>query len=252
MATSNLCLHKGAIEVGRDKLAAIPAPDPVGRWFPLKHSKVLDTVGQTLEASGYRVTKERLAVARDGHRFFGTLDLDSALVPGVSIAVGIRNSTDKSFPLGFCAGSRVFVCDNLAFRSELLVKRKHTRFGEMRFQNEIAGAIAQLKDFQAVEGRRIRWLQDTAVTEETASRLGLKALEQGVVSAPAVPKVWKEILSPSFDYGTAGLTWWIVLQAFTTCLADRAKRSPAEYAGQTIRLNALLPVPQEIPAAGAA
>ena len=252
MATSTLVLHKGAVEVSRDKLAVITAPPPTARWFPLTHARVLDTVGQTLEASGYRIARERLAVARDGPRFFGTLDLDSALIPGVSLAVGIRNSTDKSFPLGFCAGSRVFVCDNLAFRSELLVKRKHTRHGEVRFGNAIAGAVTQLKDFQAVEGRRIRWLQDTAVTEETASRVVLKALEQGVVSAPTVPKVWKEILSPSFEYGTSGLTWWTVLQAFTTCLTDRAKRVPSEYAGQTIRLNALLPVPQEIPAAGAA
>jgi hypothetical protein len=33
------------------------------------------------------------------------------LCPGVSLAVGIRNSWDQSFPLGFCAGARVFVCD---------------------------------------------------------------------------------------------------------------------------------------------
>lgn len=252
MTESRLCLHKGATEVDRTKLSAFEAPPPSGRWFPLKHSKVLDAVGTTLEAAGYRIRREQLAVARGGHRFFGTLDLDSALVPGVSLAVGIRNSTDKSFPLGFCAGSRVFVCDNLAFRSELLVKRKHTRHGEVRFANEIAGAVRQLQTFSEVEGRRIRTLQNTPVTEEAASRVVLRALEEHIVSAPVIPRIWREILSPSFDYGTGGLTLWTVLQAFTTVLADRAKMSPAEYAGQTIRLNAILPVPSDIPAALAA
>lgn len=238
--SSSLVLHKGAAEVSRNHLATFAAPPPEGRWHPVSHTKVLTTVCDTLETSGYRIRREQLAVARDGHRFFGTLDLDSTLVPGVSLAVGVRNSTDKSFPLGFCAGNRVFVCDNLAFRSELLVKRKHTRYGEVRFHNAIAGAITQLRTFQEVEGQRIRCLQTTRVTEAQASLCVLKALDQGVVSAPVIPRIWKEIVSPSFDYGQDGLTLWTVLQAFTTCLMDRAKRSPNEYAGMTIRLNALL------------
>ncbi len=241
MASSSLVLHRGAVEVTRTQLANYEAPPPEGNWFPLKHAKVLDTVGTTLEASGYRIQKERLAVARDGHRFFGVLDLDSTLAPGVTLAVGLRSSTDKSFPLGFCAGNRVFCCDNLAFRAELLVKRKHTRHGEARFQNAIAGAIGQLQAFRDVEGQRIRWLQRQEVSEADASHFVLKALSRNVVSAPSVPRIWQEILQPSFDYGGAdGLTLWRVLQAFTTVLSDRAKRSPAEYAGMTIRLNALL------------
>ena len=49
MAETHLCLHKGAAEVAREQLAAIEAPPPQGRWFPLKHSKVLDTVCDTHE-----------------------------------------------------------------------------------------------------------------------------------------------------------------------------------------------------------
>lgn len=110
MASSNLCLHRGAVEISREQLAGYDAPPPEGRWFPLKHSKVIDTVGTTLEAAGYRIARERHAIARDGHRYFATMDLEAPLATGVSLAIGVRNSTDKSFPLGFCAGNRVFVC----------------------------------------------------------------------------------------------------------------------------------------------
>ncbi len=240
MAQSSLVLHKGAVDVSREQLATFEAPPPEGRWFPLKHSTVVDSIGATLLAAGYQITREKFGVSRNGHRLFGTLDLATPLTSGVSLAVGIRNSTDKSFPLGFCAGNRVFVCDNLAFRSELLVKRKHTRYGEVRFNNAIAGAVRSLSSFQEAEVARIRWLQHTVVTEAEASLCVLKALEKGIVSAPAVPRIWKEVLNPSFDYGTEGLTLWGVLQAFTTVLGERAKRSPNEYAGMTIRLNSLL------------
>src|SRR5262245_7239381 len=110
MATSNLVLHRGARTVTPEELAQYRAPPPEGRWFPVSHSRVLETVRATLREAGYQIDNERLGVLRGGGgRFFGTLDLGTPLVPGVSLAVGIRNSTDKSFPLGFCAGSRVFV-----------------------------------------------------------------------------------------------------------------------------------------------
>jgi hypothetical protein len=74
----------------------------------------------------FAVRRATFGLARDNHRMFATLDLTSELAFGVSLAVGVRNSTDKSFPIGFCAGSRTFVCDNLAFRSELTITKKHT------------------------------------------------------------------------------------------------------------------------------
>lgn len=138
----------------------------------------------------------------------------------------------------------LFVGDNLSFRSELLVKKKHTRYGEVRFNNAIAGAVTNLGQFKAVEAHRIQQLQHAQVTEAQASLCVLKAVERGIISAPVIPRLWREILQPSFDYGgplpATTLTLWRVLNAFTTVLSDRANRSPADYAGQTMRINALL------------
>src|SRR4051794_14778452 len=109
MSSSHLVLHRGAVQASRQELPD-KAPPAEGRWFPISHRKVVDTVSETLEASGYQIQREQFGVSREGHRLFGTLDLATTLTSGVNLSVGIRNSTDKSFPLGFCAGSRVFVC----------------------------------------------------------------------------------------------------------------------------------------------
>ena len=110
--SANLMLHRGGVVVTEDQLATYPTPEPVGRWHPVSHARVLNAVRETLGAAGYLVRKQSLAVARDGARFFGTLDLATPLTAdgGVALAVGIRNSTDKTFPLGFCAG-RVYRLD---------------------------------------------------------------------------------------------------------------------------------------------
>src|SRR6266852_3838381 len=133
MASSALMLHAGASVVTLEQLREYRAPPPEGRWYPIAHATVLDTVTETLGSAGYQVQNQKLALNREGSRFFGTLDLATPLVSGVSLAVGIGSSTDKTFPLGFCAGNRVFVCDNLAFQADLLVKRKHTINGERNF-----------------------------------------------------------------------------------------------------------------------
>jgi hypothetical protein len=225
--------------ISEEELREYKAPPPEGRWFPIAHYDVLTKVKETLHDAGYDVERQKLAVARNNHRFFGTLDLKTPLACGVNLAVGVRNSTDKSFPLGFCAGSRVFVCDNLAFRSELLVKRKHTRFGEQRFANAIADAVTALQSFKEMEAKRLRVLMNTELREEQADSLILRAFEKGIISTCQLPAVLKEWRSPSFEEFEPR-TAWSLLNAFTTILRDRAEKQPQSFMVQTMRLNHLL------------
>jgi hypothetical protein len=110
MATSNLLTHCGARVVTRDELEKVPVPPATRTWYPLAHAHVLDRVQSRLEEAGFAVAAARYALSRGDARFFGVLDLTSVLATGVTLAVGIRNSLDKSFPIGFAAGARVFCC----------------------------------------------------------------------------------------------------------------------------------------------
>jgi hypothetical protein len=236
---SALMLHCGATRLSRDELALVPTPPATATWFPVPHVSVLDTTVERLTEAGYRVRSTDLGVTKDGRRFFGTIDLDAPLVSGVSLAVGVRNSTDKSFPLGFCAGNRTFVCDNLAFRSELLVRRKHTRFGETRFANAITQAVASLKHFAEVEAERVRRMQRDDVSDDRAHALILKAYLRNVVSFKLLDGIVRQWEEPAFEEW-GGKTLWRLSNAFTWTMADVAKRNPADYANRTIRLNQML------------
>lgn len=41
--------------------------------------------------------------------------------------IGVRNSTEKKFAVGFAAGSHVMVCSNLVFSGDFVEFRKHTK-----------------------------------------------------------------------------------------------------------------------------
>jgi hypothetical protein len=239
MSTSVLNLHSGGHGVTREQLALVPTPPATATYFPVSHLQCVTSVEQVLTDSGFAIRQARYALARNDQRLFATLDLESPIAEGVTVAVGVRNSTDKSFPLGFVAGSRVFVCSNLAFRSELLVRKKHTRNGALRFAGEIASAVKTLATFQKHEASRVIALQRLTLTNETAESLMLRSFEGGMISHRVLPKVIGEWRKPSFaDFEPR--TAWSLLNAFTTALAPKSKSAPQEYARITMRLGGLI------------
>jgi len=241
MIQATLCNHKGAREVTLDELSLIEAPPATETWFPVKHALVLDTVAETLTASGFTIDEMRLSVARDNQRFFGTLRLQNRIAEGVSLAVGLRNSTDKSFPIGFCVGERVFVCDNLAFASEIVIARKHTRFGQTRFNEAVSQAVVGLHQYRITAAERIARLQQWELSAEVADSLILRAYESGVVGTRLLPAILRHWREPITDF--APRTGWSLLNAFTSALKDRQRLSPQEAAMQTIQLQRLLTPP---------
>jgi hypothetical protein len=239
VAESNLMLHRGARIVSRSELEAIPAPPATETWFPVRHGQVLDAVLATLDGAGFSVARSQFALTRNDARFFGTLDLATPVSNGVTLSVGVRNSIDKSFPLGFCAGSRVFVCDNLAFRSELLVKRKHTMHGNVRFQEAIALAVQSLGQFRDVETYRVETMRSYQLDDMEAESLILRAYERRIISNRMLMPVlagWRNPTHPEFE----DRNLWSLMNAFTGALQFRMKLNPQQFALQTMQLNSLL------------
>jgi hypothetical protein len=142
-------------------------------------------------------------------------------------------------------GSRVFVCDNLAFSSEIVIARRHTRFGELRFNEAVSKAVLGLHEYQASAQQRIAQLQNWELEPLEADSLLLKSFETGIVSSrmlPAVIAAWRNPEHVEFQPRTG----WSLLNAYTGVLKDRQKSSPQEAALQTIQLQRLLSPPDVI------
>ena len=139
-----LMLHKGAQEVGYDVLRTLDLPEATRSHVPIGHHEVVDMVRYSLGFYGHEVTDEAHSVTPDGARYFGLLTLKSAY-GDYTDTVGLRNSHDKTFPIGIAFGSRVFVCDNLAFVGDHVVRRKHTA----KAKRDLPGLMAEIVDQSA-------------------------------------------------------------------------------------------------------
>jgi len=246
MATSTLSLHRGGRDVAREELFHVPAPPPTSTWFPIAHGDVLAAASATLEGAGFRISRARLSLSHGDARFFGTLDLEAPIRDGVALAVGIRNSTDKSFPIGFCCGTRVFICDNLAFTAEIVVSKKHTRFGNERYQEGIAQAVSGLPQYQEAAGCWIEKLQDWNLSEDAANSYLLQAYETGIIGTRLLPLVLQEWRAPKRDEYRPR-TGWSLFNCMTDVLG-RTKQAtqPAAAALATMRLSRLLMPPIDV------
>lgn len=240
MSNTQLVLHTGGRAVEREELKQIILPPATKTWHPIGHETVLDTALDAVAEAGFAVEKMRLGLSGNNSRFFGVLDLKAILVPGVALAVGLRNSIDKTFPMGFCAGSRVFVCDNLAFSADLMVKRKHTRHGRVRFGDDIATAAQKLQSFRETEQKRIEILQNKMLTDSEAESFMLRScVQKGIVAQKDLGLIFQEYHQPrhaDFQPRTA----WSLLNAFTEILRDLQVSNPNELARRTMRLQAML------------
>ena len=244
MVSSVLVNHCGARQVNAAELATIEPPMPTRTWYPLAHRAVLDSVCEALDGAGFAIVRSRLSVSHGGARFFGTLDLTTSIVEGVSLAVGIRNSNDQSFPIGFCCGQRVFVCDNLAFTSEIVVSKKHTRFGQERYLEGLAQAVASLEQYKQSAAGWIERMQARQLSDDTANSLLLQAYERKIIGLRLLPLVVEEWRRPQREKYRPR-TAYSLFNCFTDVLGrERQLRFPAESALATMRLSKLLAPPR--------
>lgn len=241
MSNGTFVNHCGANLVTKGDLELIPAPPSTDTWFPIRHFDVLEAVEETIDSADFEIRSCRFSVSQQNQRFFGILDLKSDLADGVSLSVGIRNSNDKSFPIGFCIGNRTFVCDNLAFSSEIVISKRHTRFGEDRFREGIADVVAKLRDYQQLEAKRIEQLQVQSLTDERAESIVLRAWDKGIVGTRLLRPLLDEWRKPSFAEFESR-TAWSMLSAYTHIAKDRQRRYPNKAAWEVMQFQQLLAV----------
>lgn len=214
---SQVITHSGGFKATRADLLAVAAPENSRTYKAVRHVELLDTVSAALPTFGLELARESYALARDGRQMFAVLDVTGGTTrPDYRLAIGLRNSYDKSLAAGLCAGSRVFVCDNLAFNGEVRTDRRHTigvhedlprLIGTMLRQLTTAYVDQQDADISTLKGAEIRG-------QAHLDHLLMEALRRGVVPASALMDVHKEYEHPRHPE-FADRSAWSLMNAFT-------------------------------------
>jgi hypothetical protein len=112
---------------------------------------------------------------------FGVWHLVHGLTQERGLSLGFRNSMDKSMVVGIVSGTKVFVCDNLAFSGDYLTFHKHTsgltdkRLYDMA-QTAVEGAVPKMIEFDGWQ----KALKEVTVSQEDRKLLTYDAMTEKV------------------------------------------------------------------------
>jgi len=120
MNNANLISHVDTDIVTRQQLLAIPTPEPTATWRPIPHVELVDMLDRVLNHFSMHIREEQFALRRDGSVLFGVLQLAWGETQDGVAALGLRTANNKTMSLQICAGLSVFVCDNMAFRGDMI------------------------------------------------------------------------------------------------------------------------------------
>lgn len=213
--TATLVAHCGGEIVTRADLRALPKATALSKSHkPLQHIDLVEALEVELQKIGLTIKREQLAIANEGMRLFGTMDLEAveessatALIPRDAtdrgLAIGFRHGNDKSFATSGVAGNRIFVCDNLAMYGQYVAfHKKHTTRVIIRdvVANGCDKLVAQFGDLN----KQIERLQNTNLSDGDAKAFLIDAFtgEESPMAIKYLPPVWQYYRDAGRDGGT--------------------------------------------------
>jgi hypothetical protein len=222
------------IKVGRDYLANLQTPPPMGnRHAPYPfHAFATDTV-EAIERAGFTIEAEDYAITKDEQRMFGLLNVSRPVMPDVptfgvpalhkpewNLLVGLRGAHDQSISRGLVIGSHVMVCSNLCFHGDLgNWKSKQTTNIAQRIPDMVADAVAGLGN----AGQRLTIDFDAFTAQQITRDVGddvlLDIFRAGGFSASQLGRAIADWDDCSVEEHTSnGRNLWWLMQSATMAL----------------------------------
>jgi hypothetical protein len=214
MSHGTLISHVETDRVTREQLRVVETPQGTDTWKPIPHIELVEMLDRVLHSSQITIREEQFALRRDGSMLFGILELAYGETQEGTAALGLRTANDKSMSIQICAGLAVFVCDNLAFRGDLIaLKRKHT--SGLNLREELTTAVLRFQDHFGRLVGEIEILKRRELQNVEAKALIHDVFAEGLMPVrllPPVSQAYFEPKIPDFEPRNA----WSLHNAFTT------------------------------------
>lgn len=248
---NNLFLHCGANRVDEFDNTMTMHPESMGtQHAPIAHSTFLDVVKTSLDEHSLSVTDQAFGTLADGSRFFGLLEVakkgesyirtDETEIANVprdrfSTMIGLRASHDKSISAGLIAGSRVFVCDNLAFSGEVKIATKQTTKLLDRLPELVYSAVGKISLQSVKQADRVQAYQEKELSNKVADAAMTQLVRIGAINPSQIGAVIDQWDTPRFEQFAERRDVWRLYNAVTECYKPASETSNTTLVQMTPR-----------------
>jgi hypothetical protein len=221
---NGLMLHCGAKAINKAELATLPLAAPMGPRHAIRpFAEDVEIVTDRLTALGLPIAQEAYGVTKDADgtpkQFFGLIEVEDGDDRGHGVMVGLRGSYDQTLPRGLAIGSRVFVCDNLAFSGQVTFKTKQTLDIDARIRAMLETAVNQVPAMSAAQDKRFESYRHIEVGQTVGNSMLTDLVRKGVINASQIGVALQEWDSPRHaEHAEDGWSLWRLHNAVTESL----------------------------------
>jgi hypothetical protein len=191
-----------------------------------------------------RIGNESHALSADENQYFGLIELLGSEERDYNLVVGIRNSHNKTLPIGLVAGTSVFVCDNLSFNGSVRLMRRHTSNAQRDLPFLVSRGVGKLMQMWNQNDQRIAAYKECRIKDKTMHDLVIRAVDAQVCTNRMLPMILKEWREPRYEC-FAEKNCWAAYNSFTEVLKGNLHELPR----RTEALTALMDTHVGLPAA---
>ena len=186
-----------------EQVAAVPVPEHTRSWRPVAYADAIGFLKATIDHSlPYGLESEEYGLSKDGAQMFGVMTLDTG-DRDQGMAIGIRQSYNRSLALGIVCGAQVFVCDNLCFSGDAFrVVRKNTVNVWGDFRTLVSGQVAASQAHYDTMRWQTHAMKCAPVAQDRGYELLGRALGEKVLTptqATVAFQDWREARHPEFE-----------------------------------------------------
>ena len=172
-------------------------------YQPIAHHELVNRTKGFLDEQGFTIQDEVHSLARGNNHYFGLFAVDhpNRESSDRGCVVGLRNSHDKTFPAGLCAGDAPFVCDNLIFTNTIKLARRHTRNILQDLNFTINRALGKLFGFWHGQDARINAYKEVELSNAQVNDIVIRACRAGALPKSKIIDVvdqWESSDHPEF------------------------------------------------------
>lgn len=226
--SDQLMVHAGGWTATKEDLACVPVPPESESYFPVSYARFIEEMELHIPRFGLRIEREEFALARAGQQMFGVLTCRNGhSQPDYTLAIGLRNSYDRSLAVGLVVGTRVFCCDNLAFSGEVQAARKHTVHVFRDLPDLIYRMLSQVASLRSRIDAEVAAMKTRTLSAPEAHHLMIEGVRKQALPASQLPRLiaaWDKPKHPEFEPRTA----WSLYNAFTEVTKSRSPRFQME------------------------
>ena len=238
---SELLTQCGSERCSLEQLLTVPDPEKTATYTPLNHYDFAVNVKSVASnlLRDFTFTKEAYALSNKGNRMFGILSYSSRSTSEndpIRLSIGIRNSQDKSLAAAIVLGGSVVVCDNLIFRGDETVLRKHTgkKMHEDLMDQVVTAIYKSQHQYTQLCFDAAKMMEIALDKRASYEYLGILTGE-GILSPTQSTKAFKELDNPSHPEFEKSSLW----SSYNACTEALKSSPPQSMVRNHSRLHAL-------------